>query len=609
MRISTTSSARLRKSVALACTVTALTGGIAALAQPAGAAPSAAPKLAPQSRADIAPAAADPAPAAAALSAPEGAPALPQAAAAAPRISVALEADASGIHAAHIGWQSDLDVTIDKWRVSAADAAGQTFRPVATAPFTGATTVVPLTLQGTDVSLTVEALSETGEVLDQVFLLGDLALVRKYVSAGGAARFGDKLWDVRNYIGTTWGFAKGEIWWTTGGREAYAVPAEVAQKYKALTLNEREGLGSPVGDPVAGPGGKGSVQYFSGGAIVLSPDRAAVVVLDTRYRVLGGPSGVLGFPLADRTTDPAVPTHQRFERGTIVVGNTHQPTILFGGIHAKWLELGGVKNPALAKPQSGEKKTPDGQGVYVEFDSGWRIYWSAATNAHAVDPVSYAKWQSAGGSGGYLGYPVTDSLGTGNPGEYFIHFQRGTVFPGQNYSPQGPARIPYIVFGGVRGVWAATGWAGGGLGEPIMDERTLPDGVGRYQEFRNGTVYWNPRTGAHWMDHYTRRKWEATGGGTSFLGYPIASQRTTADGRATVVDFQGGSIYVWPIHIVELHGGIRAHYAAMGAENSKLGLPTSDEEWWDGARVNHFEHGFIKWDPRTGKTTAAIYPF
>ncbi len=91
--------------------------------------------------------------------------------------------------------------------------------------------------------------------------------------------------------------------------------------------------------------------------------------------------------------------------------------------------------------------------------------------------------------------------------------------------------------------------AGLGMGQPIAAEQVSADGEGRYRVYQNSTLYWSPNSGAH-----------------------------------------------------EVHGGIREQYIRLGAENSRLGYPLSDEvPAQDGSgRTNRFEHGSIYWSPRTG---------
>src|SRR5438477_234039 len=35
------------------------------------------------------------------------------------------------------------------------------------------------------------------------------------------------------------------------------------------------------------------------------------------------------------------------------------------------------------------------------------------------------------------------------------------------------------------------------LGEPQIDEKQAPDGIGRYRHYQNGSLYWSPGRGAH----------------------------------------------------------------------------------------------------------------
>jgi len=99
--------------------------------------------------------------------------------------------------------------------------------------------------------------------------------------------------------------------------------------------------------------------------------------------------------------------------------------------------------------------------------------------------------------------------------------------------------------------YASLGGPGGFLGSPIIPETTTPDGVGRYRQYQNGSIYWHPSTGAH-----------------------------------------------------EIHGDIRAKWASLGWEQSTLGYPTSDEvEAPDGGRISYFERGSIRFRLRDAPLT------
>jgi hypothetical protein len=146
---------------------------------------------------------------------------------------------------------------------------------------------------------------------------------------------------------------------------------------------------------------------------------------------------------------------------------------------------------------------------------------------------------------------------------------------------------------------------GGGasfLGQPEIGERITPDGIGRFRHFQGGSIYWHPDTGAHEVHGAIRGKWTELGWEKGFLGYPVTDELTTPDGAGRFNHFQGGSIYWHPnTGAHEVHGAIRAKWAELGWETSRLRYPISDEEAASGeVRVSRFQRGEIRWHPSTG---------
>ncbi len=88
----------------------------------------------------------------------------------------------------------------------------------------------------------------------------------------------------------------------------------------------------------------------------------------------------------------------------------------------------------------------------------------------------------------------------------------------------------------------AFGGSDGFLGPIVSDTKTTADGVGRYREYRNGSVYWSPNTGAHEVHGAIREKWMSLGAERGDLGYPVSDEQAARDGRNRVVDFERGSI-------------------------------------------------------------------
>ncbi len=106
------------------------------------------------------------------------------------------------------------------------------------------------------------------------------------------------------------------------------------------------------------------------------------------------------------------------------------------------------------------------------------------------------------------------------------------------------------VTGAIRAEYDALGGPASVLGRCITNELSTPDGVGRYNHFEGGSIYWTPTTGAH-----------------------------------------------------ELHGSIRQKWASLGWERSPLGYPTQDEMEVAGGRQSNFQYGAIAWRAATNETS------
>src|SRR5215470_16506487 len=143
----------------------------------------------------------------------------------------------------------------------------------------------------------------------------------------------------------------------------------------------------------------------------------------------------------------------------------------------------------------------------------------------------------------------------------------------------------------------------GFLGQPTSPEQSCPDGIGRFRHYQDGSIYWSAETGAHEVHGDIRAKWAAMGWERGFLGYPLTDESKTPDGRGRYNHFQGGSLYWTPqTGAQEVHGLIREKWSGLGWERSFLGYPLTDEtKTPDGkGRFNHFQGGSIYWTPQTG---------
>jgi uncharacterized protein with LGFP repeats len=133
------------------------------------------------------------------------------------------------------------------------------------------------------------------------------------------------------------------------------------------------------------------------------------------------------------------------------------------------------------------------------------------------------------------------------------------------------------------------------------DEGPLPDGRGRVQDFDNGSIYWAPETGAHEVHGAIRDKYGET---RKWIGYPTTDETGCPDGVGRFNHFEHGSIYWTPTTGArEVHGAIRDLWASQGWERGPAGYPVSDEfndPSAAGGRQSHFQRGVIAWDPVQG---------
>jgi glucose/arabinose dehydrogenase len=235
-----------------------------------------------------------------------------------------------------------------------------------------------------------------------------------------------------------------------------------------------------------------------------------------------------------------------------------------------------------------------------------RLYWTPSAGVHEVHGAIFGTFLTNGGHVRF-GAPTTDESWAPDGVGRYNHFT-GTAGTGPASVYWTPSTGAHLVYGGIRVVWAHHGWEQG-LGYPVTDETSTPDGVGRYNHFsRGGSIYWTPSTGAHEVHGAIRGVWANTGWERG-LGYPLTDETGTPDGVGRYNHFsKGGSIYWTPsTGAHETFGAIRTRWAALGWERSYLGYPTSGEFSIPGGRRSNFQYGFITWNATTGQVIDRRY--
>jgi hypothetical protein len=162
------------------------------------------------------------------------------------------------------------------------------------------------------------------------------------------------------------------------------------------------------------------------------------------------------------------------------------------------------------------------------------------------------------------------------------------------------------VYGVIGDKYNALGRERGPLGPALTDEAPAPHG-GRFNEFRNGTIYWHPEIGGYAVWGAIGAKW--TQMGRVEYGYPITDESVTPDRRGRFNHFRAvhlpgkpvASIYWTPQKgAVAVYGAIRDKWAAEGWERGRVGYPVADEAADGPFRRTTFERGFIRWSSGGG---------
>ena len=157
-------------------------------------------------------------------------------------------------------------------------------------------------------------------------------------------------------------------------------------------------------------------------------------------------------------------------------------------IDQKYLSLGGAESP-LGEPLESEQSTPDGKGLFREYQNGL-IYWDPDTGAHEVHGEIFVKWNELGRETGLLGYPTSDESGTADGVGLHNDFQFGSIYWHPDFGI-------YAVHGEIFVKWNELERETGPLGYPTMDVSGTADGVGLYSDFQYGSIFSHPDTSVH----------------------------------------------------------------------------------------------------------------
>ncbi|WP_024930979.1 LGFP repeat-containing protein [Methylophilus sp. OH31] len=271
-------------------------------------------------------------------------------------------------------------------------------------------------------------------------------------------------------------------------------------------------------------------------------------------------------------------------------------------IQQKYQALGGEQGP-LGRAVNEEQATPNGLGFFQDFEHGM-IFYHADYGAHVLSEAVENKWKSSMLANDmvtgtqqairdYMGFPISDTLPTGERGEA-CYFERGMIVVRASGSS-------VVIYGECYQAYRAHGDLQGALGLPLNDQR-LSAGGGYAVQCDQADIYWHPATGAFEVHGAILQKYRSMGTENAFLGYPISDEQPVFNGSqqiGAVSHFQSGTIY-WSAATGahEVHGDLLTAYQTHHhGPAGELGFPLSDETNSpnDVCRFNNFQHGILVW--------------
>ncbi|KAH0566077.1 hypothetical protein GP486_000515 [Trichoglossum hirsutum] len=214
----------------------------------------------------------------------------------------------------------------------------------------------------------------------------------------------------------------------------------------------------------------------------------ATQAIQAKYASLGGAKSPLGTPQSQLVQDGNSGfSHIKYTNGAIYWSASSGASAIYGDIYKKW-----ISSSNMGYPITDEQSTKDNVCRFNNFSGGGAIYWTLANGAHLIYGGIYQKWMASGGEA-VFSYPITDEASTPDNVCRFNNFNNG----GAIYWTS--AHGAFLVYGEIYKKWQSLGGEGGYLGYPMTDETSAGAHGGRYNDFNGGSIYWSPAHGAH--DH------------------------------------------------------------------------------------------------------------
>ena len=214
-----------------------------------------------------------------------------------------------------------------------------------------------------------------------------------------------------------------------------------------------------------------------------------------------------------------------------------------------------------------------------------RMSWHPSIGPRDTAGAISVRYNQLGAEAGNLGYPVVDPTSYGTARGQ--RFQRGRI----SYHPAMGAA--YETVGPIAVKYGASGGEPGRLGFPTASPIRAADGVGSASRFQRGRISWHPDIGAFLLGLRISQRYAALQAENGRLGYPLADEVAVTDLVAAATFQHGRMAYSAATGPWEMYDLVADTYVRSGAETGPLGLPVAAETAVEDGRVQLFEHGRI----------------
>ncbi|KQV06038.1 cell wall-binding repeat-containing protein [Leifsonia sp. Root112D2] len=251
--------------------------------------------------------------------------------------------------------------------------------------------------------------------------------------------------------------------------------------------------------------------------------------LSALWTQTGGATGSLGYPTNYPANYADGGVGQEFQRGWAYWSRATGAFMTSGSIGRSFLALYGTPT-AMGYPIAAQKVQPGG-AVSQQFQQG-SLYTTPAGKIHRVANILLGPYLTEGGPAGWLGFPTDSTKGAINGG-YMEPFDNGRIY---RTGDTGPVAIPSAVVA----AYDSVGGPGGKLGYPIVAKSTAKDGTNSVQ-FENGTISWSASKAAAVTMRPNPKLVRVSG--ADRYATAVAVSRTAFPGTAPVVFVATGETY------------------------------------------------------------------